>query len=123
MSIDELRLGRMVEQIGQQGLAGRRLHTDHGSGMGANVKGAPPRAFMDPDDGLFLGRPMWMAMDHPAIVRFYADVAEALRCTYNVARGEGHGPLVPGYERRSWMLVCHQGFEVWRGGSTSPFTI
>ncbi len=28
-------------------------------------------------DGLFLGRPMWMAMDHPAIVRFYADVAEA----------------------------------------------
>lgn len=29
-------------------------------------------------DGLFLGRPMWMAMDHPAIVRFYADVAEAL---------------------------------------------
>lgn len=29
-------------------------------------------------DGLFLGRPMWMAMDHRAIVRFYADVAEAL---------------------------------------------
>ena len=29
-------------------------------------------------DGLFLGRPMWMALDGPAIVRFYADVAEAL---------------------------------------------
>lgn len=29
-------------------------------------------------DGLFLGRPMWMALDAPAIVRFYADVAEAL---------------------------------------------
>lgn len=28
--------------------------------------------------GLFLGRPMWMALDGPAIVRFYADVAEAL---------------------------------------------
>lgn len=29
-------------------------------------------------DGLFLGRPMWMALDGPAIVRFYADIAEAL---------------------------------------------
>ena len=29
-------------------------------------------------DGLFLGRPMWMALDGPGIVRFYADVAEAL---------------------------------------------
>ncbi len=28
--------------------------------------------------GLFLGRPMWMAMDHQSIVRFYSDVAEAL---------------------------------------------
>ncbi len=29
-------------------------------------------------DGLFLGRPMWMSLDAQAIVRFYADVAEAL---------------------------------------------
>lgn len=29
-------------------------------------------------DGLFLGRPMWMALDQPAILRFYQDVAEAL---------------------------------------------
>ena len=29
-------------------------------------------------DGLFLGRPMWMSLDHRAIVRFYQDVAEAL---------------------------------------------
>jgi 4-(2-carboxyphenyl)-2-oxobut-3-enoate aldolase len=29
-------------------------------------------------DGLFLGRPMWMSLDQPMIVRFYADVAEAL---------------------------------------------
>lgn len=28
--------------------------------------------------GLFLGRPMWMALDHAAIVRYYADIAEAL---------------------------------------------
>lgn len=29
-------------------------------------------------DGLFLGRPMWMALDAPGIVRYYRDVAEAL---------------------------------------------
>lgn len=29
-------------------------------------------------DGLFLGRPMWMSLDHAMIVRYYADVAEAL---------------------------------------------
>ena len=29
-------------------------------------------------DGLFLGRPMWMSLDQPAILRFYQDVAEAL---------------------------------------------
>ena len=29
-------------------------------------------------DGLFLGRPMWMSLDPKDIVRFYADVAEAL---------------------------------------------
>lgn len=29
-------------------------------------------------DGLFLGRPMWMSLDQHDIVRFYADVAEAL---------------------------------------------
>ncbi|MEM8663579.1 MAG: dihydrodipicolinate synthase family protein [Pseudomonadota bacterium] len=29
-------------------------------------------------DGLFLGRPMWMSLDGPGIVRFYRDVAEAL---------------------------------------------
>lgn len=29
-------------------------------------------------DGLFVGRPMWLAMDDQAIVRFYQDVAEAL---------------------------------------------
>lgn len=29
-------------------------------------------------DGLFLGRPMWMSLDHRAIVRYYADLAEAL---------------------------------------------
>lgn len=29
--------------------------------------------------GLFLGRPMWMSLDRPAIVRFYGDVAEALQ--------------------------------------------
>lgn len=29
-------------------------------------------------DGLFVGRPMWLAMDDAAIVRFYQDVAEAL---------------------------------------------
>jgi dihydrodipicolinate synthase/N-acetylneuraminate lyase len=28
--------------------------------------------------GLFLGRPMWMALDAPGILRFYRDVAEAL---------------------------------------------
>ncbi|MEO1106233.1 MAG: dihydrodipicolinate synthase family protein, partial [Pseudomonadota bacterium] len=28
--------------------------------------------------GLFLGRPMWMSLDGPGIVRFYRDVAEAL---------------------------------------------
>lgn len=28
--------------------------------------------------GLFLGRPMWMSLDAPSIVRFYKDVAEAL---------------------------------------------
>lgn len=29
-------------------------------------------------DGLFLGRPMWMSLDQPGIVRYYADIAEAL---------------------------------------------
>lgn len=29
-------------------------------------------------DGLFLGRPMWMSLDAKSIVRFYADVVEAL---------------------------------------------
>lgn len=29
-------------------------------------------------DGLFLGRPMWLSLDHRAIVRYYADLAEAL---------------------------------------------
>ena len=29
-------------------------------------------------DGLFVGRPMWLAMDDTAIVRFYHDIAEAL---------------------------------------------
>ncbi|GGK21792.1 dihydrodipicolinate synthase family protein [Salinarimonas ramus] len=29
-------------------------------------------------DGLFLGRPMWMALDAPGIVRYYQDIAEAL---------------------------------------------
>ena len=29
-------------------------------------------------DGLFLGRPMWMSLDHGGIVRYYADIAEAL---------------------------------------------
>jgi dihydrodipicolinate synthase/N-acetylneuraminate lyase len=29
-------------------------------------------------DGLFLGRPMWMSLDGPGILRFYRDVAEAL---------------------------------------------
>jgi dihydrodipicolinate synthase/N-acetylneuraminate lyase len=29
-------------------------------------------------DGLFVGRPMWLAMDDRAIVRFYQDVAKAL---------------------------------------------
>lgn len=29
-------------------------------------------------DGLFLGRPHWMSLDGPGIVRFYRDVAEAL---------------------------------------------
>ena len=29
-------------------------------------------------DGLFLGRPMWMSLDHAGIVRYYEDVAEAL---------------------------------------------
>ena len=29
-------------------------------------------------DGLFVGRPMWLAMDEKAIVRFYQDVAHAL---------------------------------------------
>ncbi len=29
-------------------------------------------------DGLFMGRPMWMSLDGPSIVAYYADVAEAL---------------------------------------------
>jgi dihydrodipicolinate synthase/N-acetylneuraminate lyase len=29
-------------------------------------------------DGLFVGRPMWLAMDEQAIVRYYRDIAEAL---------------------------------------------
>ncbi|MCX7340421.1 MAG: dihydrodipicolinate synthase family protein [Hyphomicrobiales bacterium] len=29
-------------------------------------------------DGLFLGRPMWMSLDPEAIIRYYADLAEAL---------------------------------------------
>lgn len=29
-------------------------------------------------DGLFLGRPMWMSLDATAILRYYADIAEAL---------------------------------------------
>ena len=29
-------------------------------------------------DGLFLGRPMWMSLDQAGIVRYYADIAEAL---------------------------------------------
>jgi 4-(2-carboxyphenyl)-2-oxobut-3-enoate aldolase len=29
-------------------------------------------------DGLFLGRPMWMSLDAQSIVRYYADIAEAL---------------------------------------------
>lgn len=29
-------------------------------------------------DGLFLGRPMWMSLDHPSIVRYYTDIAEAI---------------------------------------------
>jgi 4-(2-carboxyphenyl)-2-oxobut-3-enoate aldolase len=29
-------------------------------------------------DGLFLGRPMWMSLDPPSILRYYRDIAEAL---------------------------------------------
>ena len=29
-------------------------------------------------DGLFLGRPMWMSLDQPSIVRYYKDLSEAL---------------------------------------------
>lgn len=29
-------------------------------------------------DGLFLDRPMWVSLDHPSIVRYYADIAEAI---------------------------------------------
>jgi len=29
-------------------------------------------------DGLFVGRPMWLAMDDATILRFYRDIAEAL---------------------------------------------
>ncbi len=29
-------------------------------------------------DGLFLGRPMWMSLDPASIIRYYADIAEAL---------------------------------------------
>jgi 4-(2-carboxyphenyl)-2-oxobut-3-enoate aldolase len=29
-------------------------------------------------DGLFLGRPMWMSLDQAGIVRYYADIAEAV---------------------------------------------
>lgn len=29
-------------------------------------------------DGLFLGRPMWMSLDPPSIVRYYRDLAEAM---------------------------------------------
>ena len=37
------------------------------------------RALVDSGaDGLFVGRPMWLAMDQKQIVRFYADIAEAL---------------------------------------------
>lgn len=37
------------------------------------------RALMDLGvDGLFVGRPMWLAMDGGAIVRFYQDIAQAL---------------------------------------------
>jgi dihydrodipicolinate synthase/N-acetylneuraminate lyase len=37
------------------------------------------RTLMDAGaDGLFLGRPMWMSLDGPGIVRFYQDVAQAL---------------------------------------------
>jgi dihydrodipicolinate synthase/N-acetylneuraminate lyase len=30
-------------------------------------------------DGLFLGRPMWMSLDPAGILRYYRDIAEALR--------------------------------------------
>jgi 4-(2-carboxyphenyl)-2-oxobut-3-enoate aldolase len=36
-------------------------------------------------DGLFIGRPMWIAMDDKQIVRFYSDIAEALPSTPLVA--------------------------------------
>lgn len=37
------------------------------------------RAIIDAGaDGLFVGRPMWLAMDQAAILRFYQDVAEAM---------------------------------------------
>ena len=40
---------------------------------------ARARLLMDAGaDGLFLGRPMWMSLDGPMIVRYYADLAEAL---------------------------------------------
>ncbi len=29
-------------------------------------------------DGLFLGRPMWMSLDQPSIIRYYQDLSEAL---------------------------------------------
>ena len=36
-------------------------------------------------DGLFVGRPMWLALDDAAIVRYYQDIAQALPCVPLVA--------------------------------------
>ena len=37
------------------------------------------KALMDRgSDGLFVGRPMWLAMDEPGIVQFYRDLADAM---------------------------------------------
>ncbi len=62
-----------------EALAGRGLLFAGVTTLNTRETIARARAALDVGaDGLFLGRPMWMALDAAGILRYYADLAEAL---------------------------------------------
>jgi len=70
---------RLLTDCLVQSVAGRALIFAGATTLNTRDTIALGRAHVEAGaDGLFLGRPMWMSLDQRDIVRFYADVAEAL---------------------------------------------